>query len=113
MELGEGGFYQASSDDTEVAIIADYPGLLPVTHVSNQETCPLIEFPLSSLPTAPYYALQGRKSVRKKVAPTTGRLLKRKANRNMAEPLAKRYGCFKYALWPSHLKYDNIRCVLS
>lgn len=38
MELVEGVFYQASCDGTEVAIIADYPGLLPVSHVSKQET---------------------------------------------------------------------------
>ena len=38
MEPGEGVFYQASYDGTEVAIIADYPGLLPVSHVSKQET---------------------------------------------------------------------------
>ena len=31
-------FYQASCDDTLVAIIADYPGLFPTTHVSKQET---------------------------------------------------------------------------
>ena len=28
-------FYQASYDGTEVAIIADYPGLLPASHVSK------------------------------------------------------------------------------
>ena len=50
MELGEGVFYQASYDGTEVDIIADYPGLLPVSHVSNQETYPSKEFPLSALP---------------------------------------------------------------
>ena len=33
MELGVGVFYQASCDDTEVDIIADYPGLLPASHV--------------------------------------------------------------------------------
>ena len=35
VELVEGVFYQASCDGTEVAIIADYPGLLPVSHVSE------------------------------------------------------------------------------
>ena len=35
VELVEGMFYQASCDGTEVAIIADYPGLLPVSHVSE------------------------------------------------------------------------------
>ena len=28
-------FYQASCDGSLVAIIADYPGLLPVSHISN------------------------------------------------------------------------------
>ena len=40
MVLAEGVFYQTSYDDTEVAITADYPGLLPVSRVSNQETPP-------------------------------------------------------------------------
>ena len=35
--LAEGVFYQASYDGTEVAIIADYPGLLPASHLSYQE----------------------------------------------------------------------------
>ena len=38
VELGDRLFYQARCDDTLVAIIADYPGLLPAPHVSNQET---------------------------------------------------------------------------
>ena len=38
MELVEGVFHQASYDSTEVAIIADYSGLLPVSHVRKQET---------------------------------------------------------------------------
>ena len=108
MELGEGVFYQASYDGTEVAIIADYPGLLPTLHVSNKETCPLREFPLSALPTALCYALKGRRSarhaapeaMRKKTTSTKGKPSKRKANRDMAEPSLKRYG-FKYAPWLS------------
>ena len=43
VELKEGVFYQASYDGTEVAIVADYPGLLPASHVSSQETSPLKE----------------------------------------------------------------------
>ena len=35
MELVDGTFYQASSDGTLVAIIADYPGLLPASNVSK------------------------------------------------------------------------------
>ena len=38
VELGDGVFYQASHDGTEVAIIADYSSLLPASHVSKQET---------------------------------------------------------------------------
>ena len=37
MELVDGTFYQASCDGTLVAIIADYPGLLPISHVSKSE----------------------------------------------------------------------------
>ena len=33
--LAEGVFYQASYDGTEVAIIADYPGLLLASHISR------------------------------------------------------------------------------
>ena len=35
VEILNGTFYQASSGGSLVAIIADYPGLLPVSHVSN------------------------------------------------------------------------------
>ena len=38
MELEDGVFYQASYDGTEVAITAEYPGLLPASHVSKHET---------------------------------------------------------------------------
>ena len=38
VELGDRVFYQAGCDGTLVAIIADYPGLLPASHVSKQET---------------------------------------------------------------------------
>ena len=37
VELVDGTFYQASCDDTLVAIIADYPGLLPASCVSKAE----------------------------------------------------------------------------
>ena len=41
MELEDGIFYQMSYDGTDVPIIADYPGLLPASHVSNPEIpCP-------------------------------------------------------------------------
>ena len=35
VEFVDGTFYQASSGGSLVDIIADYPGLLPVSHVSN------------------------------------------------------------------------------
>ena len=35
VEFVDGTFYQASSDGSLVAIITDYPGLLPVSRVSN------------------------------------------------------------------------------
>ena len=35
VELVDGTFYKASRDDTLVAIIADYPGLLPASNVSK------------------------------------------------------------------------------
>ena len=38
MELEEGTFYQMSYDGTYVPIIADYPGLLPASHVSDPNT---------------------------------------------------------------------------
>ena len=37
VELVDGKFYQASCDGTLVDIIADYPGLLPVSRVSKAE----------------------------------------------------------------------------
>ena len=37
VELVDGTFYQASCDGTLVAIIADYPGLLPASRVSKAE----------------------------------------------------------------------------
>ena len=82
MELEDGVFYQASYDGTEVAITADYPGLLPASHVSNQETSPPKELPHSTSPTALSHAPKGRGSARhaipgatpKRAAPTPGKL---------------------------------------
>ena len=64
MELEDGVFYQASYDGTEVAITTDYPGLLPASHVSNQETSPPKEPPRSASPTALSRAPKGRRSAR-------------------------------------------------
>ena len=99
MELENGIFYQMSYDDTYVPIIADYPGLLPASHVSNPEIpCPR-EFSHSSLTTALSCAQKRRRSAchaapgasPKRASPTPGKLLKRKANEDTAEPSSKRY----------------------
>ena len=65
VELGDRVFYQASYDDTLVAIIADYPGLLPASHVSK--TGDLSSEKDSLFPPYPlhiYYAIKGRPSTR-------------------------------------------------
>ena len=64
MELGDRVFYQVSCDGTLVAIIADYPGLLPASHVSKTGD---LSFEKDSL-FPPYllhiyYAIKGRPSV--------------------------------------------------
>ena len=64
MELKEGFFYQASYDGTEVAITADYPGLLPASYVSSQETFPPKELPHYASPAALSCAPKGRRSTR-------------------------------------------------
>ena len=100
MELENGVFYQASYDGTEVSITADYPGLLPASHVSNQETFPSKELPHSASATALSRAPKGRRSARyaipgatpKRAAPTPGKPSKRKANEDMVGPSSKRYG---------------------
>ena len=101
IELKEGVFYQTSYDGTEVAIIADYPGLLPSSHVSTQETSPPKEFSHCASPTAPSHAPKGRRSSRravseassKKVMPMQGVSLKRRANGDTTgpPPSPKRY----------------------
>ena len=98
--LEDGVFYQASYDGTEVAITANYPGLLPASHVSNQETSPLKELPRSASPTALSWAQKGRRLGRhatpeatpKRAASTPGKPSKRKANEGTTEPSSKRYG---------------------
>ena len=65
IELKEAVFYQASYGDTEVAIIADYPGLLPSSHVSTQETSPPKEFLNCTSPTTMSHARKGRRSSRR------------------------------------------------
>ena len=100
MELEDGVFYQASYDGTEVAITADYLGLLPASHVSNQETSPPKELPHSASPTALSHAPKGRRSAHnpapeetpKREAPALGKLLKRRASKDTSEPSPRRYG---------------------
>ena len=111
MVLEDGVFYQASYDGTEVAITADYPGLLPASHVSNQETSPPKELSHSSSPTALSRAPKGRRLERhatpeatpKRAAPTPGKPSKRKANEGPAEPSSKRYGFINMPLG-SHIQ---------
>ena len=100
MVLEDGVFYQASYDGTEVAIITDYPGLLPASHVSNPEIFHPKEFSHTASPTALSCAQKGRRSTRhaapgvspKGVAPTPGKPTKRKANKDTAQASSKRYG---------------------
>ena len=98
--LEDAVFYQANYDGTEVDITADYPGLLPASHVSNQETSPPKVFPRSASPTTLSRAPKGRRLARhatpeatpKRAAPTPGKPSKRKANEDTADPSSKRYG---------------------
>ena len=95
----KGVFYEASYDGTEVAIIADYPVLLPSSHVSTQETSPPKEFSHCASPTAMSRAPKGRRSSRhavseaslKRVEPAQGGSSKRKADGNTTAPSSKRY----------------------
>ena len=91
MELEKGVFYQTSYDGTEVAIMADYPSLLPASYVSTQETSPPKELPHYTSPIALSRAPKGRRSARhatpeashKRATLAPGRSSKRKANDNM------------------------------
>ena len=111
VELEDGVFYQASYGSTEVAITTDYPGLLPASHVSNQETSPPKELPHSASPTALPRAPKGRRSARyttpgaahKRATLAKGKPSKRKANENTADPSSKRYG-FANMLLGSHIQ---------
>ena len=97
VELVDRMFYQASRDGTLVAIIADYPGLLPASHVSKTGVLTSKEDPFFALyPSHMYCVLQGRQSGRRtepavtcqQGAPKPGRL-KRKAVRT--ETPSQRY----------------------
>ena len=65
MVLAEGVFYQTSYDGTEVAIIADYPGLLLASHVSDPNTPYSKEISPSFLPTALSCVQKGTGSARR------------------------------------------------
>ena len=89
MELIDRMFYQLSWNDALVAIIADYPGLLPTSHVSKTEVPTSEKDPFFALHLPHTYGvLQGRSSGRhaepavthQQGAPKPGRL-KRKAVR--------------------------------
>ena len=100
MELEDGVFYQASYDGTEVAITADYPALLPASHVSDQASPPSKELPHYASPTALFRAPKERRPTPqraleaspKRAAPAPSKSSKRKANDNTTEPSTKRYG---------------------
>ena len=84
-----------------MAITADYPGLLPTSSVSTQETSPQKEFSHCDSPTALHRAPKGRRSHQraaakassKKTTLAQGASLKRKANNDIAGPsyASKRY----------------------
>ena len=89
VELVDMTFYQASYDGTLVAIIADYPGLLPASHLSKTRVPTSKKDSLfAPYPPRMYCILQGRPSgrcaepamTRQQGAPKPGRL-KRKAVR--------------------------------
>ena len=65
VELVDRTFYQLSYDGALVAIIADYPGLLPVAHVSKTGIPTSKKDPLfAPYPPHMYCVLQGRPSGR-------------------------------------------------
>ena len=109
IELKEGVFHQTSYEGTEVAIIADYPGLLPSSHVSTQETPSQREFSPCDSPAALYHAPKGRRSSHHVVAKASSRemtlahgtSLKRKANDDTAgpSPSSKRYNSLTHTQW--------------
>ena len=92
-----------------MAIIADYPGLLPASHVSNQEKSPSKEFPRTASPTALSHASKGSRSaphatpgmIPRRAAPAPSKASKRKFGEDKAGPSSKRYG-FEGMLWQSY-----------
>ena len=72
VELVDRTFYQLSCDGALVAIIADYPGLLPASHVSKTGVPTSGKDPFFALhPPPTYCVLQGRPSGRHAEAAVT------------------------------------------
>ena len=84
IELEDGFFYQACREGAVVAIVADYPGLIPSSHVSTQDISHQKEDSQCALPTALFYAQKGRRSSRRtmrrsssqRATPASGEALK-------------------------------------
>ena len=98
VELIDRTFYQLSCDGALVAIIADYPGLLPASHVSITGVPTSEKDPFFALhPPHTYCVLQGRPSgrrakpvvTRQQGAPKSGRLQMKAAGTEMP---SQRYG---------------------
>lgn len=86
IELIDGVYCHASLDGSEVAIMADYPGLLPSSDVSTHKTSSQKEPSPWASPTALTRAQKGRclarhlasRAASKKIAPMQGEPSKRK-----------------------------------
>ena len=128
MVLENGVFYQTSYDGTEVAIIVDYPGLLPASQLSNQETlCPrgffsffLTHRTILCSEGEAFGASCCPRASPKRAAPALGRPSKRKAKRDTVGPSLKRYGfatmlflavasnCDSYVHFVSGQRFDGL-----
>mgnify|MGYP005850284111 CR=1 FL=1 len=81
IEFDDGVFYQASLDRSEVAIMADYPGLLPFSIVSIRKSSLKKEPPTCVSPITLNRASQDRRS-----ASRTPRAAPRKVASTQGEP---------------------------
>ena len=109
MVLEDGVFYQASYDGTEVAIIADYPGLLPASHVSNQETAHPKEFSHSASPTAPSCAQKGGvrramlpRGISQESGPHAGQAFEEEGKQRYSRAVTEEVWICKYVFKQSH-----------
>ena len=114
MELVDGVFYQSSNDNALVAIMADYPALVPASQVTETEVPTLQKGirPCVFLTLYNSHVLQGRSSRQKAEPAATGQQgaarpgrLKRPAVR--IETPAQRYGA------PSLLQDIILRGILT